>query len=205
MLKPILSVLLCLSTSAALATDDPYEQTDGLYVGHEIGKPAQRVTIELRGSSLVILDREAIGAMAVDRWEIAAAGGKSGDLQWKATGTPKLVATRAGKTRPPPKGTSALRLRLWPTRQEAVLCMTEPGSKVVKIDRVPVPETTTPSPAGVTCYALTQLVAPAQVVTPVPEPGPDFECMRECRQQNMARAVGPEEIEADCRAVCLPK
>ncbi len=205
MLKRVLSVLLCLITTAAFATDDPYEQTDGLYVGHEIGRPAQRVTIELRGSSLVILDRESIGAMAIDRWEIAAAGGKSGDLQWKATGTPKLIATRAGRTRPPPKKTSLLRLRLWPTRQQAVLCMTEPGSKITKIDRVPVPETTTAPDPGVTCYALRQVSSPAQVVTPAPELVPDFECMRECRQQNMARAVGPEVIEADCQAVCLPK
>jgi len=31
---------------------------------------------------------------------------------------------------------------------------------------------------------------------------PDFECMRECRQQNMMRAVGIEQIEADCKATC---
>lgn len=83
--------------------------------------------------------------------------------------------------------------------------MTEPGAKVQTIERVPVPETTQPPEPGVTCYALQQLAAPAQVVTPVPELTPDFECMRECRQQNMARAVGPDVIEADCRAVCLPK
>ena len=34
---------------------------------------------------------------------------------------------------------------------------------------------------------------------------PDFECMRECRQQNMMHAVGPDVIEADCRASCTKR
>ena len=40
------------------------------------------------------------------------------------------------------------------------------------------------------------------VELPVPEPGPDFECMRECRQANMPRAVSPEVIDEDCRRTC---
>ncbi len=50
---------------------------------------------------------------------------------------------------------------------------------------------------GVKCYTLT--------AAPVSAPTPDPECMRECRQQNMMRAVSAEQIDEDCRKTCTFK
>jgi hypothetical protein len=53
---------------------------------------------------------------------------------------------------------------------------------------------------GVNCFKLMPLGVPS------PAPGPeDPECMRECRQQNMMRAVSAEQIDEDCRKTCRLK
>jgi|GEM_PF-2193711 len=212
MLLPMLAMCLVASLLAApnaSATDDPYEQTDGLWVGHEIGKAGSRVTFELRGSSLVLLDQSTIGIMTVGRWEVAGPGGKGGDIQLATTARASASATRSGQVKAAPKNLQRIvRLRLWSARKQAVLCASDHRKKLSAIQRVPSFEDAGANPeAGVTCYALRQAWSPrdepvapgAPVVAP---PEPDFECMRECRQQNMMRAVGADVIDADCRAAC---
>jgi hypothetical protein len=203
MFLPSLAVCLAASMFAApetFATDDPFEHTNGVFVGHVMGKAAQRVTLEMRGTSLVVLESEGISVMALEPWQIAGPGGKAGDLQWKTTATAKGAISRSGKTKGPPKEARVgVRLRLWPENEKAVLCATRPGDKT-PIERVPPSGAGDAPGGGVTCYDVTRVWAPIGG-----EPAPDFECMRECRQQNMARAVGPEVIEADCRRACTQR
>ena len=212
MMMPMLAVCLAVSLLGApdaKATDDPYDQTNGVYVGSAFGDRLETVTIELRGSSMLVLAPSAIAINSVARWELAGPGGKGGDLQYKTTGTLRTVVTRSGKARQAAKKSDFLvRLRLWPERKEAVLCVSDPRKKLTEIPRVPAPGATGPIDAGITCYELQRVssLASSAPIEPAPAPPvPDFECMRECRQQNMMRAVGPEVIDADCRAACTSK
>jgi len=210
MLMPTLALCLAVSLFAppeARATDDPWDQTNGLYVGRAIGGSADLVTVEMRGGSLVVLAPGSVGLLSLGHWELVGPGGKGGDLQLAANGNRRATMTRAGKlAKAPRKSDVALRLRLWPERKDAVLCMTEPGSKATTIRNVPPPGATAPLDAGITCYELHQVSSLAPTVAPPPSPAqPDFECMRECRQQNMMRAVGPDVIDADCRAACTQR
>jgi hypothetical protein len=207
MIKPL--TFACLSLAALLyaspdarATDDPFHLTDGVWVGHVIGQAGERVTVELSGTSLVILDAATIAILSYDRWQVAGPGGKLGDVQLEANGKALAMASRAGQTKKAPSTpASALRMRVWPEQRKAVLCASDPTKKGVSITRVPATGATGGVDPGVTCYELVQVWSPAAAA-----PGePDFECMRECRQQNMMRAVGPEVIEADCRASCTKR
>lgn len=215
MLIPMLAVCLVasmLGAPEAKATDDPFEQTDGLWVGDQIGDSLERVTFELRGKSMVLLAPNTVAVLSLGRWEVAGPGGKGGDIQLKTTATALAGASRSGMVKAQPKGlVSLVRLRLWTARKEAVMCVSDPRKKIAAIRVVPSwGDNNKDIEAGVTCYSLRQAYAPADAVAPVPAPAPpippekapDFECMRECRQQNMMRAVGPEVIDADCRAAC---
>lgn len=205
MFLPLLSLCFVLSATVlgapgSRATDDPWDQVDGLYAGHPIGKPGTRVTIEMRGPSLIIMDPDAILVMRVERWEIAGPGGKLGDLQWKSKATAQGAIARDGKSKGAPRNPeSQVRLRWFPEHKKAVLCATRPGDKAT-IERVPPPGAGDATGAGITCWDLVRVWSPS-----APDPGlpaPDFECMRECRQANMMRAVGPNVIEEDCRKEC---
>jgi hypothetical protein len=203
----VVASLAVFHTSAG-ATDDPFEQTNGVYVGHVMGRAADNVTIELRGTSLVILDPKAIAVLTADRWQLAGPGGKGGDFTLKADGEARAMASRAGETKKAPKTPKvALQMRLWPEDKRAVLCVTDPNKPGTKITRVPPSGAAEAPGAGVTCFDLVRVYSPlgAPPRGDFPAPVPDIECMRECRQQNMMRAVGPEVIEADCRAACRNK
>lgn len=200
-------VIASIATTAG-ATDDPFEQTNGVYVGHVIGRAADPVTVELRGTSLVILDPKAIAVLTTERWRHVGPGGKGGDFRLASDGLARAMASRAGDLKKAPKTPAvSLELRLWPADKKAVLCVTDPTRPGTKITRVPPSGTSEPPGAGVTCYDLVRVYSPLDVPPrgDLPAPEPDFECMRECRQQNMMRAVGPEVIEADCRAACTKK
>lgn len=212
MYLPLLSLCLVLSATAlptpgAHATDDPWDQVDGLYVGHQMGTAGARVSVELRGPSLVILDPDGVAVMRVERWELAGPGGKLGDLQYKAKAAALGKLGRDGRAKVTPKHrASEIRLRWFPGRQVAVLCTTLPGSKAT-LERVPPPGSDDAPGAGLACYDLARVFSPTAGQRPVDPgvPAPDFECMRECRQQNMMRAVGPEVIEEDCTKACTQK
>jgi len=183
----------------AARAEEPFAVTDGVYVGHVLGKPAERVTVELRKSGVVVLDDANVRVAEVDGWSLAGPGGKGGDLQLKAVATAKSWMTRAGKALPVRAGAkSAVRLRVFPEQRTAVFCASAPDAKTGAPKRVPAPGSAEAAEPGVTCYDLVRVWQPEAVM--VREP--DFECMRECRQQNMMRAVGIEQIEADCKAVC---
>lgn len=202
------SAAMASHTKTAAATDDPFEQTNGVYVGHVIGRSADTVTVELRGTSLVVLDPKAIAVLTTDGWQHVGPGGKGGDFRLATSGMARALATRAGKLEKAPKTpVVALQMRLWPEDKKAVLCVTDPARPGVKITRVPPSGAAEAPGAGVTCYDLVRVFSPLDVPPrgDLPAPEPDFECMRECRQQNMMRAVGPEVIDADCRAACTRK
>lgn len=212
MYLPLLSLCLVLSATAlspwgAHATDDPWDQVDGLYVGHLMGKAGARVSVELRGPSLVVLDPDGVVVMRIERWEIAGPGGKLGDLQYQAKAAALGTMRRDGRAKVTGKNRAIqVRLRWLPERQVAVLCTTSPGSKA-GLERVPPPGIDDAPATGVTCYDLARVFSPTAGDRPNDPglPAPDFECMRECRQQNMMRAVGPEVIEEDCRKACTQK
>lgn len=179
--------------------EDPFAVTDGVYVGHVLGKPAERVTVELRKSGVVVLDDANVRVAEVDGWSLAGPGGKGGDLQLKAVATAKSWTTRAGKALPVRVGAkSAVRMRVFPEQKTAVFCASAPDAKTGAPRRVPAPGSGDSAEPGVTCYDLVRVWQPGVAVVK----DPDFECMRECRQQNMMRAVGVEQIEADCKATC---
>lgn len=203
----VIATLMAFSAPAH-STDDPFEVTDGVYVGHVIGSPGDHVVVELRGTSLVILDPKGVAILSYDRWVVAGPGGKAGDIQLKADGQALGMGSRAGKMRKaPPSPATALRLRMWPERDKAVLCATDPHAEGAKITRVPASGASGGVAKGVVCYDLAQVWSPTAPATgdkrPLPEP--DLECMRECRQQNMMRAVAAEVIDADCRAACTKR
>lgn len=199
------AVAVAACASPALATDDPAVQLGGVYVGTTMDKKREPVTIELRGNSLVVLDPEGVAIVAIDAWELAGPGGKAGDVHYKARAFAKVASTREGKVRGTPKSSMlSLRLREWPGQKLAVLCATRPGDKAT-IERVPTHGSSEAVPETLTCWDLTRVYAPAVEAAPVPDKPkvePDFECMRECRQQNMMKAVGAEVIEEDCRRAC---
>lgn len=209
MYLPLLSLCFVLSASVlstpeGRATDDPWDQVDGLYAGHQIGKAGARATVELRGPSLVILDPDGVFVMRVERWELAGPGGKLGDIQYKAKAAALGAIARDGRTNGAPKSNaSQVRLRWFPEHKQAVLCATAPGSKAT-LERVPPPGAGDAPGAGITCYDLVRVFSPSDLGRDNDPglPAPDFECMRECRQANMMRAVGPEVIEEDCRKAC---
>lgn len=206
------SLLLCLAFQAAPAQDTTID-ADGVYVGGVLAPvskaPRPQVTIELRGTSVVIADGDAVTLATIDGWKLAGPGGKGGDLVLGARGHFQGTLARTGAFRPAPRKAPAVsfKMRLWPERKAAMLCATDPMKKGAVIDRVP-PLGTDVSPPGTTCWELAltwepaPAPAPAPGPAPAPVPAPDFECMRECRQQNMMRAVSAEVIEADCRATC---
>lgn len=182
----------------AARAEEPYAATDGVYVGHVLGKPAERVTVELRQRGVVVLDDANVRVAEVDGWSLAGPGGKGGDLQLKAVATAKSWTTRAGKALAVRVGAkSAVRLRVFPEQKTAMFCASAPDAKTGAPRRVPAPGSGEGAEPGVTCYDLVRVWQPGGVVKDA-----DFECMRECRQQNMMRAVGIEQIEADCKATC---
>jgi hypothetical protein len=201
-MRPIaiaVSSVLCLAPSA-MATEDPSDVVDGVYVGHRIGSE-DKVTVELRGGSLVVLDPNAVSVGRVDGWALAGPGTKTGGLRFKAEVKPLSHTTRSGKTKPARAGgVSFMRLHLEAQSSEAALCLTAPGSKAPPPTGVPVRGARTSEP-GATCFELTRVWRPAHQMEPTTRPpGPD--CVAECVTRNQMRAVGHELIESDCRAEC---
>ena len=211
------TLLLCLALQAPPAPPDPKSpdaarsdaiDADGVYVGVALGPDKARppVTIELRGACLVISDETALALATIDAWKLAGPGGKGGDLVLQTRGHYQGSITRGGTWRPPARKapTVTFRMRLWPERKAAMLCATDPMKKGAVIDRVP-PLGADVSPPGTTCWEVAVVWQPSTPPPSTAPPEPDFECMRECRQQNMMRAVGPEVIEEDCRKACTQK
>lgn len=196
----ILVTLLISSTGMARATEDPGDVVNGVYVGHRVGSD-DKVTIELRGASMVVLDPNTVSVGRVDGWAIAGPGTKTGGLQFKAEVAAISQTTRAGKTRPVKAGPkSFMRLHLAPDTAEAGLCLTAPGSKVPAPTRVPSRGASQSEP-GATCFELTRVWRPAAALVPV-EPAVNPQCVAVCVTRTQMKGVGAEQVEADCRAEC---
>jgi hypothetical protein len=180
--------------SQAFATEDPSEVVNGVYVGHRVGGE-DKVVVEVRGSSLVVADKDAVSIGRTEGWALAGPGTKTGGLRFKGEVVALSQTTRAGKARPVRAGAKAFfRFHLESDTGEAALCMTVPGSKVAPPTKVPSRGSSESEP-GATCFELTRVWKAAAVV-------PADGCVVACVARNQMKAVGVEQIEAECRAEC---
>ena len=185
---------------------------DGVWAGREtgaaagdsiLGQPgsarpsANWVTLQLRGKALIFTDARSVW-VGTSTWQIGGPGTKAGaldfDVAWKLQAA---LTLNGGPSRIRPGQKSLLRVRLDPGGATLAFCMTPPGSPAKR------PSSASDAGAGhgIRCFDLKRVA----VAPPVPAAEPDFECMRECRQQNMARAVSADQIDADCRRACAPR
>ena len=177
--------------------------TDGIWAGRELGSaPDEWVTLDIRGATMVLTDARAVW-VGTSAWRVGGPGTKGGALDFDVTLKLQAAVTLNGRpSRIRPGQKSALRVRL--DRQGAGLafCMTPPGSPAKR----PSSATDALQGRGIRCFELQQVAtAPATPNVLRPPPEPDVECMRECRQANMARAVSADQIDADCRRACAPR
>lgn len=180
--------------SRALATEDPSEVVNGVYVGHRVGGE-DKVLVEIRGGSLVVSDKDAVSIGRTEGWALAGPGTKTGGLRFKGELVALSQTTRAGKTRAVRAGAKAFfRFHLESETGEAALCMTAAGSKVPPPTKVPARGSSESEP-GATCFELTRVWRPTALV-------PADGCVVACVARNQMKAVGVEQIEADCRAEC---
>lgn len=180
--------------SPALATEDPSDVVNGVYVGHRVGGE-DKVLVEIRGGSLVVSDRDAVSIGRTEGWALAGPGTKTGGLRFKGEVVALAQTTRAGKARGVRGGAKAFfRFHLEPDSGEAALCMTAAGSKVAPPTKVPTRGSSESEP-GATCFELTRVWRPTVVV-------PADGCVVACVARNQMKAVGAGQIEADCRAEC---
>jgi len=183
----------------ALATEDPSDVLNGVYVGHRVGEADNKITIELRGPSFIMLHKDGVSVARIDEWTLAGPGTKTGGLRFKAVST---ALSRTGRDGKPAAvlagGKSFVRLHLDPTTNEAALCATAPGSKVAPPQKVPSRGATTNPEPGVACMELTRVWRPGFESVKAP----DAACVAACVTRNQMRAVGIEVIEEDCGREC---
>ncbi len=184
---------------------------EGVWAGRETGasagdssrasasrsSQANWVTLQVRGKALIFTDARSVW-VGTASWQIGGPGTKAGALDFDVTWKLQAALTlNGGPSRIRPGQKSLLRVRLDPGGATLAFCMTPPGSPAKR----PSSASDAGAGRGIRCFDLKQaLVAP-----PVPAAESDFECMRECRQQNMARAVSADQIDADCRRACAPR
>jgi hypothetical protein len=177
--------------------------TNGIWAGRELGSaPDAWVTLDIRGATMVLTDGHAVW-VGTSAWKVGGPGTKSGALDLDVTLKLQAAVTLNGRPSRVRAGQkSALRVRLDPQGAGLAFCMTPPGSPAAR----PSSATDALQGRGIRCFELQQIAtAPASPRVLRPPPEPDFECMRECRQQNMARAVSADQIDADCRRACAPR
>lgn len=183
------------AASPALATEDPSEVVNGVYVGHRVGGE-DKVLVEVRGGSLVVADKDNVSIGRTEGWALAGPGTKTGGLRFRGEVVALSQTTRAGKARVVRGGAKAFfRFHLEPDSGEAALCMTAAGSKVAPPTKVPTRGSSESEP-GATCFELTRVWRPAAPIVPVDG------CVVACVARNQMKAVGVQQIEADCRAEC---
>lgn len=179
----------------ALATEDPSDVVNGVYVGHRVGSD-DKVLVEVRGASLVVSDKDHVSIGRTEGWALAGPGTKAGGLQFKGEVLALSQTTRAGKARPVRAGAKGFfRFHLESETGEAALCLTAAGSKVPPPSRVPARGASESEP-GSTCFELTRVWRQAAPIVPVEG------CVGACVARSQMKAVGIEQIEADCRAEC---
>ncbi|MCC6622854.1 MAG: hypothetical protein IT385_16465 [Deltaproteobacteria bacterium] len=172
---------------------------DGVWVGREKGVDANVVVLERRGDAIVLSDDAGVRITRAT-FVVAGPGGKGGALSYDVDLVTQLAATRVGAPMPGQRK-GAKQLARWREDVEAGtidMCLST-GKKQVR------PPRATEVMQDVRCFTLARVNVPAWGVD-VPAPGaPTPECMRECRQANMMRAVSPEAIDEDCRKTCGAK
>lgn len=195
-------LLGALAASPALATEDPGAILDGVYVGHQVGEADNKVVIELRGPSFVVLDKSGVSVGRLEDWALAGPGSKMGGLRLKATATALARTGRDGRAVAVRKGQKGfVRFHIEPDSGQAALCATAPGSKAPAPQRVPARGATSSPEAGVVCFELDRVFESGKAAARS-GPAPDPACVARCVEQNQMRAVGVEAIEEDCRREC---
>ncbi len=186
-------------TGTALATEDPSDVVNGVYVGHRVGQEDNKITIELRGPSFIMIHKDGVSVARIDDWSLAGPGTKAGGLRFKAVSTALSRTARDGKPAAVlAGGKSFVRFHLDPTTNEAALCATAPGSKVPPPQKVPARGATANPEPGVACMELTRVWRPGLESVKAP----DAACVAACVTRNQMQAVGIEVIEEDCRREC---
>lgn len=183
----------------ALATEDPSDVVNGVYVGHRVGEEDNKITVELRGPSFIMLHKDGVSVARIDDWALAGPGTKIGGLRFKAVATALAVTSRDGKPAAVRSGAkSFVRFHLDPATNEAALCATSPGSKTPPPQKVPTRGAKANPEPGVACVELTLIWRPGFDSVKAP----NASCVAECLARNQMRAVGIEVIEQDCQQEC---
>lgn len=209
-------------TGTALASEDEFNLTNGLYAGTVRAPrgPRRPVSLELRGESLIMAD---VDEVTVGRVNFIRFGEEAKDGRTTFSGTWTLggAMTIAGKGRRVSRTEAPVALTLWPDGR-AVFChaIGPHGAKDGAI-RVP-PGAAMPGPK-VRCLDLgrtfSSATPPPEVVPPVPSrdweavppvPTRDWErpeeaCVAACVADAGKKAVSAAVLTAECRAKCAPK
>jgi hypothetical protein len=188
-LPQIAALLVLLAWASGSRAEPVVSETPtltGVYVGGRAGTPDRDVTVDLRDGRLVLVDDARVEVVSLGPMTATA----DGMARWKASWKPLASFGPRRKGTPTAMGPGQLELARGPSGALS-LCFVS-----ARATRSAPSLTVTPPPGarhGVTCYDLVPLRAALT---------PDFECMRECRQQHMMRAVSAEQIEADCVSQC---
>ncbi|TNF30089.1 MAG: hypothetical protein EP329_14240 [Deltaproteobacteria bacterium] len=211
-LAPLAALATLLAAPAAGARSPGVAQ--GTWIGTEEGLRAGTVTVFVHGDRLVLADAvEVLVARAT--WKPHGPGTKDGRLTMRVDLDVQGLFAADGKPTKRLRGRGK-RLGTAVVGDDTMrLCWAESADEKQRPKASRGAEEWSKSTLCLDLTLVASGAAPPSI-RPRPTPPPDGsalnpppriqpageECMRECRQHNMARAVAPEVIDADCRKSC---